>query len=200
MFSSFAAIGSSQTLFTLEFCDMLASAVESKFPPGFKVPAPIKALCDYIDEHGYPLSGCFEISTIGDADMEAWFPGDTSMQHSFAVFGRGSTGSVYAIWLLDGIAIKDCPVVTLGSEGELLVFATDSLQFCRLLGCGYNELEWDDITLPSPEWGDAEPLRTWLANCMAIDFPKTGAKIVATARQLHPDFAELVQAWWDANT
>ena len=179
---------------------MLASEVESKFPPGVEMPSPIRALCDYLDQHDYPLSGCFEISTIGDDDMRAWFPGDLAMQHTFAVFGRGSTGSVYAIWLRDDNPTEDCPVIVLGSEGELLVLAVDSFQFCRLLGCGYSELEWDDLTLPSPEWNDTKPLRDWLAKHMEISFPKTGLEIVTTARKQYTDFPMFVQSWWDANT
>ena len=179
---------------------MLASDVESKFPPGVEMPDPIRALCGYLDQYDYPLSGCFEISTIGDDDMQTWFPNDLAMQRAFAVFGRGSTGSIYAVWLRDGSNIELCPVVVLGSEGELLVLATDSLQFCRLLGCGYNELEWDDLTLPSPEWDDTKPLRDWLAKHMKIDFPETGAEIVSAAQQKHIDFQGFVQSWWDANT
>ena len=179
---------------------MLADDVESKFPLGIALPDPIRSLCDYLDTNGYPLSGCFEISTIGDADMQAWFPDDSAMQRRFAVFGRGSTGSVYAIWLRDGTDVDSSPVIVLGSEGELLVLAANSMEFCRLLGCGYNELEWDDLTQPSPEYDDAQPLREWLDSRFDIDFPVNGDKIVSTARTRYPDFSRFVQSWWDANT
>ena len=179
---------------------MLADDVESKFPRGITMPDTIRALCDYLDTNGYPLSGCFEISTIGDDDMQAWFPNDPAMQRRFVVFGRGSTGSVYAIWLRDGTDVDSSPVIVLGSEGELLVMAETPMEFCRLLGCGYNELEWDDLTQPSPESNDAQPLREWLVNRFDIDFPATGDKIVSTARTRYPDFPSFIQSWWDANT
>ena len=179
---------------------MLSTEVESKFPPGVSMPPAIRALCDFLDLNGYPISGCFEISTIGDDDMAAWFPNDVSMQRRFAVFGRGSTGSVYALWLRDGDDANSAPVVVLGSEGELLVLATDPVQFCRLLGCGYGELEWDDLTTPSPEWEVTKPLRDWLTPRLTIEFPRTGDSIVASARERYPDFQAFVQSWWDANT
>ncbi|QDT34800.1 hypothetical protein [Thalassoglobus polymorphus] len=178
---------------------MLADDVQAHFPPGINLPEPIRALCEFLEANGYPLSGCFEISTIGDGDLQAWFPSDTTMQNRFAVFGRGSTGSVYAIWLQDHGNADASPVVVLGSEGELLILATDSKEFCRLLGCGYDELEWDDISQPSPGWDDTKPLREWLASRFDIDFPTTGKQIVDVARDRYPDFSQFVQSWWDAN-
>lgn len=179
---------------------MLADEVQSKFPRGISVPRSIRALCDYIDTNGYPLSGCFEISTIGDDDMRAWFPNDPAMQDRFAVFGRGSTGSVYAIWLQENSTADLSPVIVLGSESELPVLASNSTEFCRLLGCGYDELEWDDLTAQSPDWDATKPLRDWLAQRFDIDFPTNGDQIVGTARQKYPDFSSFVESWRDANT
>ncbi|XZE36062.1 hypothetical protein SH501x_001614 [Pirellulaceae bacterium SH501] len=178
---------------------MLANNVHSKFPPDVALPLGVRALCDYLDANGYPISGCFEISTIGDEDMAAWFPNDTKMQHRFALFGRGATGSVYALWLRDGNDPDNAPVVVLGSEGEMLVLATECSDFCRLLGCGYDELEWDDLTKPSPTWETAQPLRDWLKARMNLDCPRTGADIVAAATERYTDFGHVIQQWQDAN-
>ena len=178
---------------------MLANDVHSKFPPGVGLPLGVRTLCDYLDAHGYSISGCFEISTIGDQDMAAWFPNDEAMQHQFAVFGRGSTGSVYALWLREGTEADKAPVVVLGSEGEMLVLATNCSEFCRLLGCGYDELEWDDLTKPSPEWEAAQPLRDWLKARLNMDCPRTGEDIVAAATRQYPDFEDFVRQWQDAN-
>ena len=179
---------------------MLSDTVESKLPTGIALPESIRFLCDYLDLHGYPLSGCFEISTIGDEDIREWFPNDPEMQQNFAVFGRGSTGSTYAIWLREGADAVESPVVVLGSEGDLMVLATNCIQFCRLLGCGYNELEWDDLTKPSTEWDETQPLRDWLTDRLKLDFPMIGAEIVSQAQQRFPDFQSFVQSWWDTNT
>lgn len=178
---------------------MLAERVESKFPPGVSMPRPIRCLCNFLDKFGYPISGCFEISTIGDDDMAAWFPNDETMQHQFAVFGRGSTGSVYALWLRGTQDAESAPVIVLGSEGKLLVLAVNSLEFCRLLGCGYNELEWDDLTQKSSEWDAAQPLRDWLADHLNVECPTTGDSIVSTAQKQYSDFPSFVQQWQNAN-
>lgn len=178
---------------------MLAEIVASKFPPGVALPEGVRVLCDYLDTHGYPLSGCFEISRIGREDVESWFPDDEAMQQQFAVFGRGSTGSTYALWLRDTQDASAAPVVVLGSEGEFLVLATDCREFCRLLGCGYDELEWDKLTEPGKKWNETQPLRDWLAEKMSLDFPATGEAIVAAAKAKHPDFAQYVTAWQNAH-
>lgn len=178
---------------------MLADDVEAKFPKGAALPTPIRALCDFLDANGYPISGCFEISTIGDDDMAAWFPNDAAMQNKFAVFGRGSTGSVYALWLIAGNDTNNAPVVVLGSEGEFVVLAINAWEFCRLLGCGYDELEWDDLEQPSPMSDEAQPLRDWLKNHVKMECPMTGVAIVSTAKEHYPGFSEFVRDWQDAN-
>ena len=178
---------------------MLANDVESKFPPNVSLPLGVRTLCDFLDQNGYPISGCFEISKIGDDDMAAWFPNDTEMQHRFAVFGRGSTGSVYALWLRDGNDADTAPVIVLGSEGELRVLATNSLEFCRLLGCGYDELEWDDLTKPSPTRDATQPLRNWLTERLNLNCPPVGFAIVSTATERYPDFGDFLRRWQDAN-
>lgn len=179
---------------------MIAEQVEAKFPPGVSMPHPIRCLCGFLDHYGYPISGCFEISTIGDDDLAFWFPNDLAMQHQFAVFGRGSTGSVYALWLRGKRDTESAPVIVLGSEGELLVLAKNSLEFCRLLGCGYDELEWDDITEQASDWHTAQPLRDWLATELSIDCPITGESIVSTAKESFTDFSEFVQQWQRENS
>lgn len=178
---------------------MLADDVEAKFPPNAALPLPIRTLCDFLDANGYPLSGCFEISTIGDDDMAAWFPQDDAMQSKFAVFGRGSTGSTYALWLIDGNDTNQAPVVVLGSEGELLVLATTPWEFCRLLGCGYDELEWDDLNQPSQTYDEAQPLRDWLKQNLNMDCPTTGSEIVSAAKKKYPGFHDFVTSWQKAN-
>ena len=179
---------------------MLVDEIESKFPPGIQVPQSIRSLCEFIEDNGYPLSGCFELSTIGDADLQAWFPNDLAMQRQFAVFGRGSTGSVYALWLRDGRDVDNSPVIVLGSEGELLVLAVNPREFCRLLGCGYDELEWDDLSQPAAEWENTRRLREYLCERLGLSFQMTGESIVLEARDQYPDFASDIEAWWHTNS
>ncbi len=178
---------------------MLADVVQSNFPEGVKLPDCLRAVCDYVDAHGYPLSGCFEICDWGRKDAEGWFPNDPVTRRQVAIFGRGSTGSSYALWLVPNANPDEAPVVVFGSEGEFIVLASNAFEFCRLLGLGYNEVEWDNLAAPPPEREEAEGLRTWLAERLRIDFPPTGEAIVRTARESHPGFGEWMTAWQDAN-
>jgi hypothetical protein len=116
-----------------------------------------------------------------------------------AIFGHGSTGSSYALWLTKNPNPNEAPVVVFGSEGELIVLASNALEFCRLLGLGYDELEWDDLTAAPSMWKNSEGLRNWLTERLKIDFPATGDAIARPARERHPDFSDWMTAWQAAN-
>ncbi len=137
---------------------MLADSVQSRFPDGVRLPAPIRCICDYVDSHGYPVSGCFELDSRDD-EAASWFPGDTGAQRQIAVLGNGSTGSTYALWLTHASSADDAPVVLLGSEGDFKVLAESPIEFCKLLGCGYDELEWDDLSTKPKCWEESRHLR-----------------------------------------
>jgi len=178
---------------------MLAELVQSNFPEGVALPACLRAVCDYLDAHSYPISGCFEICKHGRQAVEGWFPGAPDIQRQIAVFGNGSTGSLYALWLAPCPNAEAAPVVLLGSEGEFTALAGNALEFCRLLGLGYGEIEYDDLTTPPGDWEATAPLRAWLAARFPIQFPATGEEIAHGARDQHPGFAEWVRAWQDAH-
>lgn len=178
---------------------MTAETVKSNFPDGVALPVGIHSICEYLDENGYPISGCFEISRNGKEDATSWFGRDEVMLSQVAVFGRGSTGSTYALWLTKNRNPEEAPVVVFGSEGDFMVLATNATQFCRLLGCGYNELEWDDMSMESEGWAEAQKLRDWLAAKLGLECPATGAEIVTNAQNKHPDFGDWVSNWQDTN-
>lgn len=178
---------------------MIADNVESRFPTGIVMPKSIRAICDYLETCGYPISGCFEVNLRGQEDAAAWFRNDEAMKSQFAIFGNGSTGSTYALWLCKSQDSERAPVVLLGSEGEFLVLASNADEFCRLLGCGYDELEWDDVTQSPQHWADTQPLRDWLKSRCNLDFPATGEEIVKTARAKYPEFGGFVRKWQDDN-
>jgi hypothetical protein len=73
------------------------------------------------------------------------------------------------------------------------------MEFCRLLGLGYNELEYDDLAAPPAEWDETADLRHWLAERHGIDLPSTGDAIARTARERHPGFGEWMRARQAAN-
>jgi hypothetical protein len=178
---------------------MLADDVQTNFPEGVKLPACLRAVCDYLDDHGYPLSGCFEICDWGRKDAEGWFPNDPTTQRQVAIFGRGSTGSSYALWLLPNANPDEAPVVLFGSEGEFIVLASNAFEFCRLLGLGYDEVEYDDLAAPPAEWTETAGLRNWLAERFKIDFPTTGEEIARLAREQHTGFGDWMRQWQAAN-
>ena len=178
---------------------MLADVVQSNFPEGVKLPDCLQTVCDYVDIHGYPLSGSFEICDWGRKDAEGWFPNDAATRSQVTIFGRGSTGSSYALWLVPNRNPDEAPVVVFGSEGDSIVLATNALEFCRLLGLGYNELEWDDLAARPSEWTESQGLRNWLAERLRIDFPATGEAIARNARERHPGFINWMTAWQAAN-
>jgi len=178
---------------------MLADVVQSNFPEGVRLPDCLRAVCDYLDAHGYPLSGCFEICDWGRKNAEGWFPNDPTTRRQVAIFGRGSTGSSYALWLVPNANPDEAPVVLFGSEGEFIVLASNAFEFCRLLGLGYNEVEYDDLAAPPAEWAETAGLRRWLAERLPIDFPATGEGIARAARERHPGFGEWMRNWQAAN-
>lgn len=179
--------------------DMLADVVQSNFQEGVKLPECLRALCDYLDAHGYPLSGCFEICDSGRKYAEAWFPNDPATRCKVAIFGTGSTGSSYALWLIPNANPNEAPVVLFGSEGEFIVLASNAFEFCRLLGLGYNEVEYDNLTAPPAEWVETAGLRKWLGERFKIDFPPTGEEIARVARERHPGFGDWMNNWQAAN-
>jgi len=178
---------------------VIADDVQTGFPNGVALPQGIRAVCDYLDEHGYPISGCFEINLRGKEVIASWFRNDEQMKEQFAVFGNGSTGSTYALWLRETRNSEQAPIVLLGSEGEFLVLATNADEFCRLLGCGYDELEWDNLTQPPQHWAETSGLRDWLKSRCNFNFPSTGEEIVKTAQERYPDFGDVVRKWQDDN-
>jgi len=154
--------------------------VQDGFPPGVRVPDAVATLCEYLDLYGYPLSGSFEISHNGMMDAESWFS-DVEARRQIGIFGRGSTGSSYAIWLTNSPDADEAPVVVLGSEGEFLALATSPLEFCRLLGCGYDELEWADFAGAPKYWEETDRLRQWLKTKLGLDISQTGKETVTAA-------------------
>lgn len=177
---------------------MIADSVQSCFPDGVRLPDAIRCICDFFDANGYPISGCFELNTRGD-DAASWFPNNTDIQRQIAVFGNGSTGSTYALWLTHSANPDDAPVVVLGSEGDFKVLAESPAQICQLLACGYDELEWDDLSTTPTCHDETTPFRQWIADKLGLDCPSTGASIAQRADDRFPGFADWVTAWQNGN-
>jgi hypothetical protein len=79
------------------------------------------------------------------------------------------------------------------------VLASNAIEFCRLLGVGYDEVESDDLSAMPTESTATAGLRKWLAERFTIDFPPTGEEIAREARKRHPGFGEWMRKWQAAN-
>lgn len=167
--------------------------IEATFPLGHRLPKPIVSICEYLTAHGYPISGCFEMSKIGMDDLMGWFPNDPKTYQQFLPFGRGACGDVYAIWLHHvDISPENAPVVMFGSEGTLVVLASSPLEFCRLLCLGYSEIGLDDPTSAPGDYDETAPFRQFMIERYGFDLPATAEPIIAAATVSAPDFAAFV--------
>ncbi len=174
--------------------EMNASEIEATFPSKHRLPEPISDICRFVSTHGYPISGCFEISKIGMSDVRAWFRDDAAAQAAFLPFGRGACGEVYAIWLTEGLTPERAPVIMLGSEGQLEVLAVDSREFCRLLCLGYSEIGSDDPDSTPSDFAETEPFRDFIQEKYHFDLPATARHIVEMASSRFPKFVDWVEA------
>jgi len=174
---------------------MISQEIEATFPNGQKLPDAIRTICQFLDSKGYPISGCFELSTIGIDDMNHWFRRTPSAVDQLLPFGRGACGDVYALWLTEGLAPVEAPVVMFGSEGELRVLACNSLEFCRLLCLGYSELGLEDHSVPGTEYVETQPFRDYMVRRYGFDLPENGAAIIRSAAARFPGF----EAWVKVN-
>lgn len=118
--------------------------LKRSFPLTIPFPVEINALCEWINDHSYPVSGCFELRTDDYGAITSWF-GNDEASDKFAVFGASSDGGLYCLWNYEGTF----PIVYLDSEGEgNRVLAKDIKNFIRLLMIGYEEVGIDDLDVP----------------------------------------------------
>jgi len=66
--------------------------IESTLPDDLKLPRAIAAVCRYLDLHGYPISGCFELSAIGRDDLKHWFKKNPADADHFYLSGAEQPG------------------------------------------------------------------------------------------------------------
>jgi hypothetical protein len=171
--------------------------IENTFPNGHRLPRDIAALGDFLDQNGYPISGCFELSLIGMDDLQHWFKRDPSVAENFLPFGRGATGDVFAIWLQYGRPTEECPVVMFGSEGLLIAVSNCARDFIRLLCLGYSEIGYCDLTIKGEDYDETKTLRHYVADLFGYDIPENGQEILAAASYYSAAFEAFVRenAW-----
>lgn len=164
------------------------------FPVDLPVPL---ALCDLLQ--AFPalrapsaaVSGSFAFHSQAPSTVARYFGeeghagGQAAAQH-LGVFGVEPDGSTISVWRAPQGGM---PVVYLSSEGGGRVLASDTLQFLRLLGVGYDEFAlYGNLDEPPEEDGDVAPeLLAWLA-AQGLSVPETGEDILAEAEQRWSDF------------
>lgn len=171
---------------------MNPAEIEATLPNGSELPDGIRSICEYHEKHGYPISGCFELSKIGMEDLKLWFPDDPNTYQQFMPFGRGACGDVYAIWLHDSRSPDDAPVVMFGSEGELEVLSENPQEFCRLLCLGYSEIGLEPFSDSPSEHDETSRFREFMIKRYGFDLPSTAEPIVERARECSPNFRDFV--------
>ena len=171
---------------------MNAETLAKSFPAEIELPDAFRALCDWVTENGYPISGYFELRAHDDDTIRCWFGSDKAVG-DLAQFGAGADGSLYCLWRCpDGTL----PVVHLDSGGENnYILASTPREFLRLLAIGYDELGSADLTSP-PIDDEADPainpnFQRWVSQRFATSIPPTGAEITESARAGHDG----LQAW-----
>jgi hypothetical protein len=165
-----------------------ADEIEAKFSPRIALPHELRQLCSWVQTHGYPISGCFEIRANYYDAIRYWFGKDT-VTDRFGMFGAGADGSLYNLWIQDDGRI---PIVHMGSEGENnFVLASNFKEFLRLLAVGYDEIGFDDLSVP-PKSEDINPeFQSWVRETFQVSIPTVGTEITLPAQAQHQDF----QAW-----
>lgn len=160
----------------------LKDKVREGFPEGFPVPAELELLCDWADEHGFPISGYFRVHANEDKEDITFYMGFNNVNDRFGVFGKSADGSMYALWRDDA---NDTKVVHMGSEGNhLMVLAHTFVDFLRLLAIGYDEIGFCDLSIPPQENEGYDPetvnprFAEWVRTTFNVTIPATGDEIV----------------------
>lgn len=115
--------------------------------------------------------------------IKAWTR-NAAAREEFAIFGMDDTGSLIGLWKEGERSLEECPVVFLGSEGQVAVLATSLPEFLALLGLGCSP--YDLATGQEPEEAP-QPLPKvlqWLEKETGLQAPAGPEEILRKARKL----------------
>lgn len=153
------------------------------------MPPELASLCAWLGEHGYPISGGFELYADEHDSVRHWFATDAVVDR-FGVFGKGPDGSLYALWRQDDGRF---PIVHMGSEGQNnFVLAGSMRDFLRLLAVGYSEIGFDDLSaLPDADGVNPE-FQRWVESTFGVRVPRCGRDVTGPAQASHQDFEQWI--------
>lgn len=164
--------------------------IKSGFPESLPCPSELEELIDWTQRNGYPISGYFELRADDGDTMFYWF-GFRDVETKLGQFGAGPDGSLYCVW---DAGSSRYPIVHMGSEGqENKVLASNFIDFLRLLAIGYDELGFDDISMPPDEDESNRKFKSWVKNRFGVSIPRCGNEITNVAQANEPNF----QQWID---
>lgn len=162
------------------------NALKESFPESIPFPVELGDLCDWVKNHGYPISGYFELFIHQSLFLESWF-GTDKVNDKFGLFGRGSDGSMYAIWKENELSF---PVVHMGPEGQnCCVIANSMKEFLQLLAIGYGDIGDEDMSSPPKNSEDVNvAFQEWVRDCYRLEIPHNGLEITKPSQEQHSDF------------
>ncbi|MCT4581019.1 MAG: hypothetical protein N4A35_06340 [Flavobacteriales bacterium] len=160
--------------------------IKKGIPNTIAIPHELELFCNWLDQNGYPISGCFELRADDGETMRYWL-GMEGHSDRFGIFGAGSDGSLYAFWMDDEGQQK---IVHLGSEGgQLYILADNFIDFLRLLAIGYDEIGFADLSKTVEEWNISQGLppndginsifQKWVKTTFKTTIPIKGNEIVS---------------------
>lgn len=177
---------------------MIQEEIEKTFDLKEKLPEAIIKICEFLDMNGYPISGCFELSPLDKKEWSMdWLGKEANIINFLRPFGRGASGDVYLLWLINNISLENAPVVMFGSTGEAKVLASNSLEFCKLLCLGYNEVGLEDHSVPSnkADYEEAKLFREYMITIYSFSLPEIGDEIINKAQKKFPNFENWVESY-----
>lgn len=167
---------------------MLIDEIKKGIPDNLEIPGELDSLVEWVEENGYPISGCFELRADDGDTMFYWF-GFRDVEKLLGQFGAGADGSLYCIW---DNGTGEFPIVHMGSEGDsLFVLAPNFVEFLRLLAVGYSEIGFEDLNLPPEEDESNEIFSEWVSETFDVEIPSIGSEV--TSKYSGPDFQKWVE-------
>jgi len=162
--------------------------IKKGIPNKITLPIALKKLCEWTEQNGYPISGCFELRADDGQTMDYWtgYPTDKNLTDRLGFFGVGSTGDLYGFWI-DKAGNQKIIYLSTEGGGERYVLANNFVDFLRLLAIGYDEIGWADMNKSPEEWNVEQGLnkneginpkfREWVEQEFQVKTPKKGAEI-----------------------
>jgi len=129
------------------------------WPAGVPLPARLRELVEYVRGPGPDQFGDLELDNLADDFLVAYFGKDepdvmARFPRKLAFFAREGGGGQVGLWMLDDAPSDRWPVVSLDSEGGMLVAGDSMEDFLRVMAGHWNEDDAGSFT------GD-ERFRAW---------------------------------------